>query len=87
MADRPDGSGRLRENGQAVGQGGHPDRPSIELVSCGETGWSYWDERTIAGLAELVRWHTPTPIPAATTTGPTCCLPTRLSAPCGFQAP
>jgi alpha-L-arabinofuranosidase len=31
--------------------------PSIELVSCGETGWSDWDERALAGLAEFVRWH------------------------------
>lgn len=31
--------------------------PDIELVSCGETGWSDWDEITIAGLAEFVRWH------------------------------
>jgi alpha-N-arabinofuranosidase len=31
--------------------------PAIELVSCGETGWSDWDEVTIAGLAEFVRWH------------------------------
>lgn len=31
--------------------------PSIELVSCGETGWSDWDEVVIDGLAEYVRWH------------------------------
>jgi alpha-L-arabinofuranosidase len=31
--------------------------PVIELVSCGESGWSDWDETTIAGLAEFVRWH------------------------------
>jgi len=31
--------------------------PSIELVSCGETGWSDWDQVVIEGLAEFVRWH------------------------------
>ncbi|MBO0803389.1 MAG: hypothetical protein J2P25_10005 [Nocardiopsaceae bacterium] len=31
--------------------------PSVELVSCGETGWSQWDEEVITGLAEFVRWH------------------------------
>ena len=31
--------------------------PSIELVSCGENGWSEWDDIVISGLAEFVRWH------------------------------
>ena len=31
--------------------------PDAELVSCGETGWSDWDEVVIPGLAEFVRWH------------------------------
>jgi alpha-L-arabinofuranosidase len=31
--------------------------PSIELVSCGENGWSEWDDTVITGLAEFVRWH------------------------------
>ena len=31
--------------------------PSIELVSCGEKGWSDWDSVVIEGLAEFVRWH------------------------------
>jgi alpha-L-arabinofuranosidase len=31
--------------------------PDVELVSCGETGWSDWDEVVIPGLAEFVRWH------------------------------
>jgi alpha-L-arabinofuranosidase len=31
--------------------------PTIELVSCGETGWSDWDRTVIEGLAEFVRYH------------------------------
>jgi alpha-L-arabinofuranosidase len=31
--------------------------PSVELVSCGENGWSEWDDTVITGLAEFVRWH------------------------------
>lgn len=31
--------------------------PSIELVSCGENGWSDWDKEVIGGLGDLVRWH------------------------------
>lgn len=31
--------------------------PDIELVSCGETGWSDWDDTVIQGLAEYVDWH------------------------------
>jgi len=31
--------------------------PRVELVSCGESGWSDWDEVVIGGLAEFVRWH------------------------------
>lgn len=31
--------------------------PSIELVSCGQNGWSEWDDIVISGLAEFVRWH------------------------------
>jgi alpha-N-arabinofuranosidase len=30
---------------------------SIELVSCGETGVSDWDDTVISGLAEFIRWH------------------------------
>ena len=60
--------------------------PSIELVSCGETGWSDWDESAIAGLAEFVRWYSIHIYTGMTTTGPTCCLPIKLSAPCGLQA-
>jgi alpha-N-arabinofuranosidase len=31
--------------------------PSIQLVGCGQTGWSEWDEIVLAGLAELVDFH------------------------------
>jgi alpha-L-arabinofuranosidase len=31
--------------------------PAIELVSCGDQGWTDWDQTVIAGLAEFVRWH------------------------------
>jgi alpha-L-arabinofuranosidase len=31
--------------------------PHIELVSCGETGWSDWDRVVLEGLAEFVRYH------------------------------
>ena len=31
--------------------------PDVELVSCGENGWSDWDQVVIPGLAEFVRWH------------------------------
>ncbi len=31
--------------------------PSIELVACGETGWSDWDETVISGLAAFVRYY------------------------------
>jgi alpha-L-arabinofuranosidase len=31
--------------------------PEVELISCGETGWSDWDEVVIPGLAQFVRWH------------------------------
>ena len=31
--------------------------PSIELVSCGETGWTDWDRVVIEGLAEFIRYH------------------------------
>ncbi len=31
--------------------------PTIELVSCGETGCSEWDNVVVDGLAEFVRWH------------------------------
>jgi alpha-L-arabinofuranosidase len=31
--------------------------PGVELVSCGESGWSDWDQEVIPGLAEFVRWH------------------------------
>jgi alpha-L-arabinofuranosidase len=31
--------------------------PGVQLVSCGESGWSDWDEVVIPGLAEFVRWH------------------------------
>lgn len=31
--------------------------PRIELVACGETGWSDWDPVVIDGLAEFVSWY------------------------------
>jgi len=31
--------------------------PSIQLVSCGQNGWSDWDEIVLAGLAEFVDFH------------------------------
>jgi alpha-N-arabinofuranosidase len=31
--------------------------PSIELVSCGELGWTDWDRTVIDGLAPYVRYH------------------------------
>jgi alpha-N-arabinofuranosidase len=31
--------------------------PKIELVSCGESGWSDWDRTVLEGLAEFVRYH------------------------------
>jgi alpha-N-arabinofuranosidase len=31
--------------------------PSIQLISCGHNGWSEWDEIVLAGLAELVDFH------------------------------
>ena len=31
--------------------------PSIQLVGCGQNGWSAWDEIALGGLAELVDFH------------------------------
>lgn len=31
--------------------------PSIELVSCGELGWTDWDRAVIDGLAEICEYH------------------------------
>jgi len=31
--------------------------PSIELVSCGQWGWTDWDRVVIDGLAQFVRYH------------------------------
>lgn len=31
--------------------------PSIELVSCGQWGWTDWDRTVIDGLAQYVRYH------------------------------
>src|SRR5439155_754552 len=31
--------------------------PSIELIGCGQNGWSEWDEITLGGLAELIDFH------------------------------
>src|SRR5262245_44610097 len=31
--------------------------PSIELIGCGQNGWSEWDEVVLDGLAELVDFH------------------------------
>lgn len=31
--------------------------PSVEMVSCGQNGWSDWDAIVIAGLAKYVRYH------------------------------
>jgi len=31
--------------------------PTIELVSCGENGWSAWDRTVLEGLAPFIRYH------------------------------
>ncbi|MCU1492702.1 MAG: hypothetical protein JWO62_466 [Acidimicrobiaceae bacterium] len=31
--------------------------PDVELVACGDTGWSDWDEVVVDGLAEFIRWY------------------------------
>jgi alpha-L-arabinofuranosidase len=31
--------------------------PSIELIGCGQNGWSEWDEIVLSGLAEFVDYH------------------------------
>src|SRR5437867_382731 len=31
--------------------------PSIQLIGCGQNGWSEWDEIVLSGLAELVDFH------------------------------
>ncbi len=31
--------------------------PSIQLVGCGQTGWSEWDEIVLGGLADLIDFH------------------------------
>jgi len=31
--------------------------PSIELIGCGQNGWSEWDEIAIGGLAEFIDYH------------------------------
>jgi alpha-L-arabinofuranosidase len=31
--------------------------PTIQLVGCGQNGWSEWDEIALAGLAEFVDYH------------------------------
>src|SRR5207249_4867822 len=31
--------------------------PSIQLVSCGQTGWSDWDQTVLEGLASFVDYH------------------------------
>src|SRR2546427_776446 len=31
--------------------------PSIQLIGCGQNGWSEWDEVTLSGLAELIDFH------------------------------
>jgi len=31
--------------------------PTIELVGCGQNGWSEWDEVVLAGLAEFIDFH------------------------------
>ncbi|WP_161978036.1 alpha-L-arabinofuranosidase C-terminal domain-containing protein [Dictyobacter kobayashii] len=31
--------------------------PSIQLVGCGETGWTEWDQTVIAGLAPLIDYY------------------------------
>jgi alpha-L-arabinofuranosidase len=31
--------------------------PSIELISCGQNGWSDWDRAVIEGLAPIVNYH------------------------------
>src|SRR5947208_9734023 len=31
--------------------------PSIQLIGCGQNGWSEWDEITLSGLAEVIDFH------------------------------
>jgi alpha-L-arabinofuranosidase len=31
--------------------------PSIQLIGCGQNGWSEWDEIVLGGLAELIDFH------------------------------
>ena len=31
--------------------------PSIELIGCGQNGWSEWDEIVLSGLAEFIDYH------------------------------
>ena len=31
--------------------------PSIQLIGCGQTGWSEWDEIVLSGLADLIDFH------------------------------
>jgi alpha-L-arabinofuranosidase len=31
--------------------------PSIELIGCGQNGWSEWDEIALGGLAEFIDYH------------------------------
>ena len=31
--------------------------PSIQLIGCGQTGWTEWDEIVLSGLADLIDFH------------------------------
>jgi alpha-N-arabinofuranosidase len=31
--------------------------PSVELIGCGQNGWSEWDEIALSGLAEFIDYH------------------------------
>ena len=31
--------------------------PTIELIGCGQNGWSEWDEIVLGGLAEFIDYH------------------------------
>jgi len=55
--------------------------PSIQLIGCGQNGWSEWDEMTLSGLAEVIDFHSIHLYTAAPTTTRRCSSRTRPSAP------
>ena len=57
--------------------------PSIQLVGCGQTGWSEWDEIVLDGLAELIDFHTIHLYTGTMTTTPPSSSRTRPSARSG----